>query len=52
MIRFELQIKKENENMKKENEEIIRKHTSGAHPDDFYMFTELRNNNKFFICLI
>ena len=33
----------------KENEEIIRKHTSGAHPDDFYMFTELRNNNKLLI---
>ena len=33
----------------KENEEIIRKHTSGVHPDDFYMFTELRNNNKLLI---
>ena len=33
----------------KENEEILRKHTSGTHPNDFEMFLELRKNNKLLI---
>ena len=33
----------------KENEEILRKHTSGTHPNDFQMFLELRKNNKLLI---
>ncbi len=33
----------------KQNEEILRKHTSGTHPNDFQMFLELRENNKLLI---
>ena len=33
----------------KENEKILRKHTSGTHPNDFQMFLELRKNNKLLI---
>jgi hypothetical protein len=33
----------------KENEAILRKHTSGKHPNDFPMFLELRKNNKLLI---
>ena len=33
----------------KENEEILRKHTSGTHPNDFQMFLELRKNYKLLI---
>lgn len=30
----------------KEDESILRKHTSGTHPNDFHMFLELRDNNR------
>jgi len=33
----------------KENEAILRKHTSGTHPNDFSMFMELRESNKLLI---
>jgi len=33
----------------KENEEILRKFTSGTHPNDFEMFLELRKNNKLLV---
>ena len=33
----------------KKNELILRKHTSGPHPDDFKMFLELRQNNELLI---
>jgi hypothetical protein len=33
----------------KENEEILRHHTSGTHPNDFQMFMELRTNNKLLV---
>jgi hypothetical protein len=33
----------------RENEEILRKHTSGTHPNDFGMFMELRETNKLLI---
>jgi hypothetical protein len=33
----------------KENKQILRKHTSGTHPNDFPMFLELRENNKLLI---
>ena len=33
----------------KENEEILRKHTSTTHPNDFGMFMELRESNKLLI---
>ena len=33
----------------KQTEEILRKHTSGTHPNDFHMFIELRENNHFLI---
>ena len=33
----------------RENEEILRKHTSGTHPNDFQMFLDLRANNKLLI---
>ena len=33
----------------RENEDILRKHTSGTHPDDFQMFLELRGKNKLLI---
>jgi hypothetical protein len=33
----------------KENEEILRHHTSGTHPNDFQMFMELRANNKLLV---
>ena len=33
----------------KKNEEIIRKHTSKTHPNDFQMFLELRENNELLI---
>ena len=33
----------------KENEEILRRNTSGTHPNDFQMFIELRNNNQLLI---
>ena len=33
----------------KENEDILRKHTSGTHPNDFQMFLELREQNKLLI---
>lgn len=33
-------------------EDILRKHTSGKHPNDFDMFLELRNNNKLLITSI
>ena len=36
----------------KENENILRKHTSGTHPNDFQMFLELRANNKLLITSI
>jgi hypothetical protein len=35
----------------KSDEDILRKHTSGTHPNDFQMFLELRNTNqKILIC--
>jgi hypothetical protein len=34
----------------KEDESILRKHTSGSHPDDFKMFLELRDNGKALLC--
>ena len=34
----------------KEDEAILRKHTSGTHPHDFQMFLELRNNRKALVC--
>lgn len=34
------------------DESIIRKWTSGTHPDDFKMFLELRSNNRFLISSI
>ena len=34
----------------KEDEAILRKHTSGTHPNDFPMFLELRDNNKVLLC--
>ena len=36
----------------KENENILRKHTSGTHPNDFQMFLELRTNNKLLVTSI
>jgi hypothetical protein len=33
----------------RENEEILRKHTSTTHPNDFGMFMELRESNKLLI---
>ena len=36
----------------KENENILRKHTSGIHPNDFQMFLELRANNKLLVTSI
>ena len=33
----------------KSNEAILRKHTSGTHPNDFQMFLELREANKLLI---
>jgi hypothetical protein len=33
----------------RENEEILRHHTSGTHPNDFQMFMELRANNKLLV---
>jgi hypothetical protein len=33
----------------KENEEILRHHTSGTHPNDYKMFMELRANNKLLV---
>ena len=33
----------------KENESILRNHTSGTHPNDFQMFLELRENNKLLV---
>jgi hypothetical protein len=33
----------------KENEETLRHHTSGTHPNDFQMFMELRTNNKLLV---
>ena len=36
----------------KENEEILRKHTSGKHPNDFVMFLELREKNRILITSI
>ena len=33
----------------KENEEILRHHTSGTHPNDFQMFMELRASNKLLV---
>jgi hypothetical protein len=33
----------------KQTEEILRKHTSGTHPNDFHMFMELRENNHLLI---
>jgi len=34
----------------KEDESILRKYTSGTHPDDFKMFLELRDNGKALLC--
>ena len=34
----------------KEDETILRKYTSGKHPDDFKMFLELRDNGKALLC--
>jgi hypothetical protein len=34
----------------KKDESILRHHTSGTHPEDFKMFLELRDNNKFLMC--
>jgi hypothetical protein len=34
----------------KEDETILRKWTSGTHPDDFKMFLELRDNGKALLC--
>ena len=34
----------------KEDEKVLRKWTSGTHPDDFQMFLELRNNGKALLC--
>ena len=36
-------------NTLRENEEILRKHTSTTHPNDFGMFMELRESNKLLI---
>lgn len=36
----------------KQVESILRKHTVGAHPNDFHMFLELRSNNKLLITSI
>jgi len=33
----------------KQTEDILRKHTSGTHPNDFHMFIELRENNHLLI---
>jgi len=33
----------------KQTEDILRKHTSGTHPNDFHMFMELRENNHLLI---
>lgn len=33
----------------KQTEEILRKHTSGTHPNDFHMFMELRENDHLLI---
>ena len=33
----------------KQTENILRKHTSGTHPNDFHMFIELRENNHLLI---
>jgi hypothetical protein len=32
------------------DEYILRKHTSGTHPNDFHMFIELRSNGKSLLC--
>ncbi len=32
------------------DEYILRKHTSGTHPNDFHMFIELRDNGKSLLC--
>ena len=34
----------------REDETILRKYTSGKHPDDFKMFLELRDNGKALLC--
>ena len=34
----------------KEDEAILRKWTSGTHPDDFKMFLELRDNGRALLC--
>jgi len=34
----------------KEDKEILRKHTSGTHPNDFQMFLELRSKGKMLLC--
>jgi hypothetical protein len=36
----------------KQTENILRKHTSGTHPNDFHMFIELRENNHLLITSI
>lgn len=36
----------------KRTEPILRKHTSGTHPNDFHMFLELRQNNELLITSI
>jgi len=36
----------------KRTENILRKHTSGTHPNDFYMFLELREQNELLITSI
>lgn len=36
----------------KRTEPILRKHTSGTHPNDFHMFIELRQNNELLITSI
>ena len=33
----------------KRTEHILRKHTSGTHPNDFQMFLELRKNNELLV---
>ena len=34
----------------KEDEPILRRHTSGTHPNDFHMFLELRDEGKSLLC--
>ena len=34
----------------KQDEEILRKWTSGTHPDDFKMFLDLRSKGKVLLC--